>query len=157
VLYQFGSNACSPKTDLIFDGNGNLYGTAQGCPALPGAVFRLTPPPTRGGSWTESVLAYFHGVTNYDPATTLTLDSAGNLYGATASGGAYGHGTVFRLKSPGWTQTVLHSFNGSDGDFPIAGPVFGPGGALYGTTSDGGYRGHDCKVGGCGVAYKIAP
>jgi uncharacterized repeat protein (TIGR03803 family) len=87
----------------------------------------------------------------------LTLDSAGNLYGATASGGAYGHGTVFRLKSPGWTQTVLHSFNGSDGDFPIAGPVFGPGGALYGTTSDGGYRGHDCKVGGCGVAYKIAP
>jgi uncharacterized repeat protein (TIGR03803 family) len=156
VLYQFGSNACSPKTNLIFN-HGSLYGTAQGCPALPGAVFRLTPPARRGGAWTESVLATFNGGTNYDPATTLTFDNAGNLYGTTAGGGTHGHGTVFQLRAGTWAETVLHSFTGRDGDFPTAGPVFGMGGALYGTTSDGGYRGGVCKVAGCGIVFTVAP
>ena len=43
----------------------------------------------------------------------LTLDSKGNLYGATIGGGAYGYGTVFEL-TPGsggkWTEAILHSF-----------------------------------------------
>jgi hypothetical protein len=52
---------------------------------------------------------------------------------------------------------VLHSFTGKDGDFPTAGPVFGIGGALYGTTTDGGYRGGVCKVAGCGVVFKVSP
>jgi uncharacterized repeat protein (TIGR03803 family) len=156
VLYQFGINACSPKTNLIIDGSGNLYGTAQGCPALSGAVFRLKPP-KHGGSWTESVLAYFPGTTNYDPTTSLTFDSAGNLYGTTASRGTYGLGTVFQLKPPSWTETVLHSFNGRDGEFPTAGPIFGFDGALYGATLDGGYRGGVCRISGCGVVYKISP
>jgi uncharacterized repeat protein (TIGR03803 family) len=157
VLYEFGGNACAPKTNLIFDKSGNLYGTAQGCPALPGAVFQLRPPLTRGGSWSESVLSYFNGQTNYDPSTSLTIDGAGNLYGTTAGGGAYLHGTVFELKAPTWTETVLHSFKGWDGDFSTAGPVFGLDGALYGTTSDGGYRGGVCKIAGCGVVFKVAP
>lgn len=156
VLYQFGSNACSPKTNLIFN-DGNLYGTAQGCPALPGAVFRLAPPAKRGGSWTESVLATFNGGTNYDPATTLAFDLTGNIYGTTAGGGAYLHGTVFQLRHQTWAVTVLHNFTGRDGDFPTAGPIFGLDGALYGTTSDGGYNRGVCNVSGCGVVFKIAP
>jgi uncharacterized repeat protein (TIGR03803 family) len=157
VLYQFGSNACSPKTDLIIDAGGNLYGTGQGCPALPGAVFRLSPPAAPGGHWTEAVLSYFYGTSNYDPATSLTMDAAGDLYGSTASGGTHGDGTVFQLKPPAWTATVLHSFDVSNGEFPTAGPVFGNDGALYGVTLDGGYRGGICKFSGCGVIYRVAP
>jgi len=157
VLYSFGTNACSPKTNMIFDKHGDLYGTAQGCPALPGAVFRLTPPAMPGGSWTESVLSYIIGQTNYDPSTSVVLDTAGNVYGTSAGGGAYGHGTVFKLSPPSWTETVLHSFRGWDGDFSTAGPIFGRYGALYGTTYDGAYHGGICKIGGCGVVFKVKP
>jgi uncharacterized repeat protein (TIGR03803 family) len=157
VLYEFGQNACSPKTNLIIDGSGNLYGTAQGCPALSGAVFELTRP-KHEGAWTESVLAYFRGTSNYDPTTSLTFDEAGNLYGTTASGGTYGRGSVFQLMRPSWTETVLHSFSWRDGNFPTSGPIFGLGGALYGTTLNGGYRRGICKTaGGCGVVYRITP
>jgi uncharacterized repeat protein (TIGR03803 family) len=38
----------------------------------------------------------------------------------------------------GWTETVLHDFNGSDGAAPLAGLALGANGALYGTTSRGG-------------------
>jgi uncharacterized repeat protein (TIGR03803 family) len=55
----------------------------------------------------------------------LVFDAAGNLYGTTQSGGAYGYGTVFELSpSPGgWTQNELYSFtSGSkDGSAPYAG------------------------------------
>jgi uncharacterized repeat protein (TIGR03803 family) len=49
------------------------------------------------------------------------MDPAGNLYGTTTSGGAYGFGTVFKLDSSG-NETVLYSFTGSpsDGSFPSA-------------------------------------
>jgi uncharacterized repeat protein (TIGR03803 family) len=43
------------------------------------------------------------------------MDSAGNLYSATAHGGEYDSGLFFRL-SPDGTGTVLHAFSGaSDG------------------------------------------
>ena len=50
-------------------------------------------------------------------------------------------GTVFELTPNGdgsWTESVLHSFNGSDGDDPFAGLIFDAAGNLYGTTCDGG-------------------
>jgi uncharacterized repeat protein (TIGR03803 family) len=157
VLYEFGANACSPKTDPVFDEQGALYGTAQGCPSLPGAIYRLTPPRTKGGAWTEEVLSYFVGTSNYDPTTTLVINEAGDVFGTTASGGTYGKGSVFELRPPSWNETILHSFIGQDGEFPTAGPVFGAGGALYGTTLDGVYHRGPCKIGSCGVVFKVAP
>ena len=74
----------------------------------------------------------------------LVLGPDGALYGVGASGGTYGYGAVFRLQPPSssggaWTETVLHSFTGQNGDGIVGGylttPVFGPNGALYGTTS----------------------
>ena len=65
---------------------------------------------TKGG-WKHQVLYSFAGGSNdgADPIAGLTFDSAGNLYGTTASGGGpYGCGTVFKLVADshgGWTET----------------------------------------------------
>ncbi len=65
----------------------------------------------------------FHrGVGGYGLVGGLTLDAAGNLYGTTYYGGAHGEGTVFELTPNGdgsWTESVLHSFNGNDGQVPL--------------------------------------
>ncbi len=74
------------------------------------------------------------------PFDSLTFDRLGNLYGTTWGGGASGHGTVFKLTpiETGWTETVLHSFNGtSDGDLLLAGVILDKRGDLYGTAAAG--------------------
>ena len=78
-----------------------------------------------------------------DPYSSLIFDAAGNLYGTTYSGGAYGYGTVFELTPAAggtWTEKVLHSFinDGTDGHEPYAGLIFDAAGNLYGTTFAGG-------------------
>lgn len=57
-------------------------------------------------------------------AGNLAIDANGNLYGTTEFGGDCGQGTLFQLSpngSGGWTETVMHSFCGSDGYGPIGG------------------------------------
>jgi uncharacterized repeat protein (TIGR03803 family) len=85
----------------------------------------------------------------------LTFDASGALYGTTSLGGASGNGTVFKLTPPtisggAWTESVLHSFTGSDGDYPWAGLIFDGSGALYGTTTGGGASGN-------GTVFKLTP
>jgi uncharacterized repeat protein (TIGR03803 family) len=85
------------------------------------------------------------------PYAGLTPDRAGNLYGTTTEGG-HGYGTVFRLSraGSGWLLSPLYMFQGgADGVIPYGGVVFGPDGALYGTTSNGGL--------GCGTVFRLAP
>jgi uncharacterized repeat protein (TIGR03803 family) len=73
-------------------------------------------------------------------AGALAIDGNGNLYGTTVLGGACGEGTVFQLSpngSGGWTETVMHSFCGPDGNGPTGGlQIYGP--YLLGTTPYGG-------------------
>jgi len=88
------------------------------------------------------------------PNGGLAMDRAGNLYGTTAAGGAQDCdcGIVFTLKrsGQGWIFYPLHKFNGgSDGSYSQARVVFGPDGALYGTTAGGGY--------GYGTVYNLRP
>ncbi len=117
VLYTFtgGSDGNSSLAPVIFDSSGNLYGEAAGGGDLAnpgpacyfgtgcGVVFKLTP--TGQGPWTESVLyAFTGGIDGAGPESNLLLDSAGNLYGVTESGGdsscdfPYGCGVVFKLQ-----------------------------------------------------------
>jgi uncharacterized repeat protein (TIGR03803 family) len=153
-LHSFNNNGkdgYAPFGGLMFDAAGNLYGTTtrggtsgtgcggQGC----GIVFQLTP--GANGKWTEKVLHNFNssGTDGYDPWGGVVSDGAGNLYGTTNAGGAFGFGTVFKL-APGasgaWTGKVLHSFqnDGVDGFAPVAGLVVDTAGNLYGTTFYGG-------------------
>jgi uncharacterized repeat protein (TIGR03803 family) len=78
------------------DKTGNLYGTTiyggSGCGC--GVVYRLAP--NTKGKWTYTVLHTFVGSDGAQPDANLIVDDKGNLYGTTATGGAYG-GVVFEL------------------------------------------------------------
>ncbi|HLY05712.1 MAG TPA: choice-of-anchor tandem repeat GloVer-containing protein [Rhizomicrobium sp.] len=156
VLYSFGggTDGADPQAGLVMDPAGNLYGTTTaGGTSGNGTVFELVPPAGRKGSWTEKVLYSFGaGPDGAAPVARVTLDAAGNLYGTTSAGGAYGYGTVFQL-TPGspWTETILHSFqNLDDGATPYAGLVADAAGNLYGAATDGGANGG-------GTVFELAP
>jgi uncharacterized repeat protein (TIGR03803 family) len=91
------------------------------------------------------------GANPIGPTATLLPDGAGNLYGTTAGGGAWGDGNVFKIDKTG-KQTVLHSFNNTNGDgsVPNGGLVMDSSGNLYGTTRHGGAN-------GMGTVFKIQP
>jgi len=153
VLYSFAGapDGAYPGAGggLVFDANGNLYGTTTaGGDNNNGTVFEVTP------SGKETVLYSFcpdypYCTDGYDPNGGLVFDKKGNLYGTTPYGGV-GPGTVFKV-TPSGKETVLHSFaGGRDGDFPYAGPVFDKKGNLYGTTGSGGANGK-------GIVFKVTP
>lgn len=99
VLHSFtgGSDGATPRSDLIRDSVGNIYGTTvqggSGCApfACVGVVFRLD----TTGSLT--VLHTFRGTDGSLPYAGLVGDQGGNLYGTTSAGGAFGYGVVFKL------------------------------------------------------------
>jgi uncharacterized repeat protein (TIGR03803 family) len=76
------------------------------------------------------------------PYGQLVQGTDGNFYGTAEEGGNLvcsngGCGTVFKI-TPGGQFTLLHSFGGSDGEFPVGGLVQGADGDFYGTTEQGG-------------------
>lgn len=94
------------------------------------------------------------------PNSTLIQDAAGNFYGTTEYGGAYGHdrapdgaGTVFQL-DPNGNLRILYAFakqyGDNDGLFPSSPLVRDAAGNLYGTTWAGGDPA--CF---CGMVYKL--
>jgi len=146
-----GHDGGGPEASLVFDAAGNLYGTATGGGTFGfGTVFKLT----RGtsGKWSETVLHNFESTDGQYPYCGLVFDAAGNLYGTTHYGGANGYGTVYKMAFANgtWTQSVLHSFNSSDGDGPDGLLVFDGAGNLYGTTYFGGAN-------NSGTIFKLSP
>jgi len=142
ALHSFsGSDGSVPKGGLIRDQNGVLYGTTQYGGAFGfGTVFAISP------AGTLTTLHSFAGGSSDGeyPYGGLVLDSAGNLYGTTQNGGdptcnaPYGCGTVWAL-SPNGTETLLHIFEGTDGDSPAYGSLMlDKAGNLYGVTAYGG-------------------
>jgi uncharacterized repeat protein (TIGR03803 family) len=143
VLHSFdGKKGAQPTADLITDGKGNLYGTAQDALLNEGwgTVFELSP--GRNGGWTYKVLHSFNGADGTSPFAALIFDRQGNLYGTTLAGGTYDQGTVFELspsRTGKWTEKVLYSFSsGADGGYPQAGLIWDGKGNLYSTTASGG-------------------
>jgi len=161
VLQAFqcsGSEGCYPQ-GLIQDASGNVYLLNDGGGANGGGT-AVELMPSQG--WSSNVLSSFsrYGDGPYGPVGKMARDAQGNLYGASAGGGTYGHGTVFKLTpdgSGGWTSTVLHSFSGeADGSIPYAGVVVDAHGNIFGTTIYGGDM-RACNIDGCGVVYEITP
>ena len=150
ILHSFrGSpnDGDGPFNTLIFDKQGNLYGTTccGGEVNGTGTVFELSPPANPGGTWTETILYVFPNDQSQGVSPgKLTFDGMGNLYGATVDGGKFNAGTVFQLKPPktpggAWTERLLYIFGSvaNDGTNPGTALVFYSG-AIYGTTGSGG-------------------
>ncbi|MGB8889401.1 MAG: choice-of-anchor tandem repeat GloVer-containing protein [Candidatus Korobacteraceae bacterium] len=117
----------------------------------------------------ETILHSFNdnGSDGYFPFASLISDAAGNLYGTTEGGGIHSCngfasdcGTVFELsprQGGGWSEKVLHSFNGTDGANPEASLIFDAAGNLYGTTASGGIHACNGHPNNCGTVFKLSP
>ena len=102
---------------------------------------------------TETVLYTFSGALGVYPTAGITFDRQGRIYGTTTAGGAHSQGVVYRFESAGgtWVGSALYNFGQAlDGSNPYGGVVFGPDGALYGTTSNGGAYGY-------GTVFRLQP
>jgi uncharacterized repeat protein (TIGR03803 family) len=150
---------CYSSASLFRDATGNLYGTTSSCGEFgAGTVFKVAP------SGRTTVLHTFTGGTDggflYGP---VLQDKAGKLYGSTGFGGDLtsplctesgntpGCGVVFEIDTAG-QYTVLHDFDGTDGQWAYYGVIRDSEGNLYGTTALGGTP--TCF---CGAVFKIAP
>ena len=140
TLYTFsgGDDGSNPDARLIADASGNLYGTAFAGGAFgQGVVFQLSP------AGVESVLYAFAGGTDGSrPFSGLLMGKKGALFGTTDAGGGSGCGgsgcgVVYRLDSDG-TETILHAFDGDDGQGPTADLISDARGNLYGSAEMGG-------------------
>ena len=162
---------------MIFDPDGNLYGTAEangdgcyggapgggrstckrgdpGCGGAAGNVYKLTP---SAGGWTRpAVYSFTQSYDGAQPASGVIRDAAGNLYGTAMSCGGgpacNGAGTVFQLTPSGscFQEHTLYTFtNGADGGLPVAGLISDAAGNFYGATAVGG-------SGGGGTVFKRA-
>jgi uncharacterized repeat protein (TIGR03803 family) len=130
---------------VIFDNNGNLYGTTvSGGTSNLGAVYKIA-----AGTSTITALASFTGSNGSDPEAGLTIDGAGNLYGTTTLGGANNFGTIFKIAAGTSAVTTLYSFDVTSGSYPRGGLTLDTMGNLFGTASAGG-------ASGGGIVYKFS-
>jgi uncharacterized repeat protein (TIGR03803 family) len=157
TIYSFQGypNANTPYAGLTIDASGNLYGTTNSGGANGvGAIYKLSP--NGDGTWTESVL---YSLGSYSGDGTFTwaepvFDAAGNIYGTTVTGGAFGQGTVYKL-SPNsggtWTESILYSFTGgADQGIPKDAVWLDSSGNIFGTASADGTN-------GAGTVFELSP
>jgi uncharacterized repeat protein (TIGR03803 family) len=162
TIYSFAlHDSFWPEGGLVEDASGNLYGTTVGGGTYgTGTVYQLSPPVKGSTTWTKTVLYSFQpwGSTGHTPSSELTIDSSGNLYGVTWSGGdGRCHcGVLYELIHPAtsgapWTHLVLHAFTNTnnDGRLPNAAVVLSSN-TIYGVTQQGGL--YDS-----GIVYRLIP
>jgi uncharacterized repeat protein (TIGR03803 family) len=162
--FAFGGKGAFPNP-IIFDPDGNIFGTTEvgsgGC----GGVFELSL--NSNGHWVETVLHDLSCSEGLYPESSTVRDAAGNLYSAAWGGGAHGAGTVFEL-SPvaggGWTFKVIHSFDGTDGSQQQSYLTLDASGNIYGMSLCGGKSipARTPEVASCGgttggTAWELSP
>jgi uncharacterized repeat protein (TIGR03803 family) len=139
ILHSFtgGDDGSEPFSGVIADSHGNLYGTTySGGASGNGVIFEIS------SAGVESTLYTFTGGADGSAsATSLLLDSQGNLYGV-ASAGGNGQGTLFEWLKASGTLKVLYTFcsltDCTDGSMPLQGVVKDSHGNIFGTTYFGG-------------------
>lgn len=143
LIYDAGT--MTGFTGLTIDSAGTIFGVEFNTQNGLSYVVELTP--TGNDSWTPTIIHTFTGYPKDGTGAVgnVVLDKEGNLYGATSIGGPKDQGIIYKLtpeKNGKWTEKILYSFKGFDGDKdganPEAGIVFDPTGNIYGTTSSGG-------------------
>lgn len=165
LLHVFDTTADGsfPSAPIIRGRDGNYYGTTRVGPIgdsefgpypTPGSIYRMSPQGVTTLLYTFS--SYDLSFTNgeYPSFGALAEDKAGNLYGMTMYGGAYGLGVIYRFSRDG-QFTVLHDFDGSDGVTPYGGLVFGNDGNLYGTST--GATTVEVPLANLGSVFRVTP
>jgi uncharacterized repeat protein (TIGR03803 family) len=149
TLYSFCSqlncaDGASPEAGLVQATNGNFYGTTEQNDVSEfgvgqGTIFEITP----AGKLTTlySFCSQPNCTDGAVPSGALIQGNNGNFYGTTQGGGnsacSGGCGIVFEI-TPAGVLTTLHTFDGTDGAYPIGGLVQATNGNFYGTTEQGG-------------------
>jgi uncharacterized repeat protein (TIGR03803 family) len=137
-IFSGALGGAQPMGGVIFDSEGNLYGTTYGRGMYGwGTVFQLA---SSNGQWTlNTIYAFMNETDGRYPEASLLIDRSGNLYGATPAGGSGSSGTVFELtpSGGGWNFDLLYSFIGN-AEGPEAALTMDSAGNLYGTTSAAG-------------------
>lgn len=160
MLHTFNSRLpdfTDSYSGLIEGSDGALYGTTFNDGAFgKGSLFRLK----EDGSGLQTLHDFQDdGTDGGFPYGTVHEASDGVLYGATSGGGPDDSGTLYRVNRDGTGYAVLRDFtpNNDEGYLPVAPPVEGPGGLLYGTTYYGGAAGvgtiYQVRKDGSGFAF----
>ena len=155
TLHRFHLTDGANPEGLVEATDGTFYGTtAVGGANGGGTIYKIT----SGGTLTT--LHNFASTDGFNPVDALVQAADGDFYRTTYSGGMpssnclVGCGTIFKI-TPDGALTTLHSFDATDGAYPIAGLVEGTDGDFYGTTA---YGGANCGAnGGCGTVFKSTP
>jgi uncharacterized repeat protein (TIGR03803 family) len=147
ILYVFqgGNDAARPGNPLIFDAQGNIYGTTfyggpTNCNTGCGFLYKLSP--TASGPWTETLLHMFGvGSDGEHPMGPLVMDKSGNIFG-TASGYVGAAYEFSPVAGGGGNYSVIFNFDGTRGAAtgvsPEGGLIADAQGNLYGTAMCGG-------------------
>ncbi len=123
------STGANPSAGVTLDASGDIFGTTySGGASGEGTVFEIV-----HGTNAITTLASFNGTNGGFPASGVTLDAAGNLFGTTWAGS----GTVFEIPRGATTIVPLVSFTNSAGHSPSAGLTIDSAGNLFGTTQYG--------------------
>ncbi len=116
--------------DLTITPDGTLYTTSQFGGALgKGQVVQIIP-----GRGDSVAIATFDGQNGAQPIGQMVADSAGNLFGVTASGGTNNDGTVFEILHDTTQLITLGSFNGTNGSTPSSNLILDSSDDVFGMT-----------------------
>lgn len=151
VVYSFQGNndASSTYGSLLFAGHNTFYGlSSYGGSNGSGTLYEVL------ANGSERVLHSFENRNDGGyPQGAPVLDSAGNVYGETNTGGSTDNGVAFEFTPPAaggrWIENVIFNFDGTDGN-ACMGLVFDSTGTLYGSCWAGGTDGD-------GVVFELTP
>ncbi len=137
VLYSIGNVGDGASGTLALDSAGDIFVAAPRYNNYGGAVWELQ------ANGQQRILHSFTGG-GPGPLSGLTMDGAGNLYGATYGDGTYGSGNVFELSAGSYNYTDLFDFQGGVGAGinPVGQLAIDNNGNLYGTSLYGGTYGY---------------
>lgn len=155
IMHKFkgGADGANPYAALCCNtifANPFFYGTTLrggvatgGGAGNSGVVFKLP----YAAPYTEAILYNFCNLLGCPdgahPYANVIFDANSNMYGTTAYGGVYAHGTAYEMPGPYVAENVLYNFctggfGCPDGATPLAGLTLDSANNLYGTTDLGG-------------------